>query len=122
MFGLNDPLFTTGYQMTPSLAGFYPNDPTFIALGTEWPGFYSGCLLNDPIFWRVHILPDRPLLLTWSRHIPVTSDRECPPGGALANIYCHLKTKKQNKTKQNKTKQKQKHKQESNYKAAIVGT
>ena len=81
MFGLNDPLFTTGYQMTPSLAGFfYPNDPTFIALGTEWPGFYSGCLLNDPIFWRVHILPDRPLLLTWSRHIPVTSDRECPPG------------------------------------------
>ena len=37
------------------------------------------CLLNDPIFWRVHILPDRPLLLTWSRHIPVTSDRECPP-------------------------------------------
>ena len=40
MFGLNDPLFTTGYQMTPSLAAFYPNDPTFIALGTEWPGFY----------------------------------------------------------------------------------
>ena len=80
MFGNNDPLFTTGYQMTPSLAGFfYPNDPTFIALGTAWPGFYSGCLLNDPIFWRVHILPDRPLLLTWSRHIPVTSDRECPP-------------------------------------------
>ena len=46
---------------------------------TEWPGFYSGCLLNDPIFWRVHILPDRPLLLTWSRHIPVTSNRECSP-------------------------------------------
>ena len=71
MFGNNDPQFS-GF--------FYPNDPTFIALGTEWPGFYSGCLLNDPIFWRVHILPDRPLLLTWSRHIPVTSDRECPPG------------------------------------------
>ena len=67
--------------MTPSLAFFfYPNDPTFIALGTEWPGFYSDCLLNDPIFWRVHILPDRPLLLTWSRHIPVTLDRECTPG------------------------------------------
>ena len=82
MFGLNDPLFTTGYQMTLQFSGlvFYPNDPTFIALGTEWPGFYSGCLPNDPIFWRVHILPDRPLLLTWSRHIPVTSDRECPPG------------------------------------------
>ena len=33
-------------------------------LCTEWPRFYSGCLLNDPIFWGVHILPDRPLLST----------------------------------------------------------
>ena len=74
------PPFYNWLPNDPQFCGFfYPNDPTFIALGTEWPGFYSSCLLNDPIFWRVHILPDRPLLLTWSRHIPVTSDRECPP-------------------------------------------
>ena len=48
MFGLNDPLFTTGYQMTPSLAGFLPQWPYFyytwygmawflLGLFTEWP-------------------------------------------------------------------------------------
>ena len=48
MFGLNDPLFTTGYQMTPSLAGFLPQWPHFyctwygmawflLGLFTEWP-------------------------------------------------------------------------------------
>ena len=59
--------------MTPSLAGFFtPMTCTW----TGWPGFYSGCLLNEPIFWRV--LPDRPLLLTWSRHIPVIGSGHIP--------------------------------------------
>ena len=45
------PLFTTGYQMTPSLAGFLPQWPYFYCTW-ERNGlvFYSGCLLNDPIF------------------------------------------------------------------------
>ena len=35
--------------MTPSLAGFfYLNDPTFIALGTEWPGFLLGLCTEWP--------------------------------------------------------------------------
>ena len=52
MFGLNDPLFTTGYQNDPQFSGlFYPNDPTFIALGTEWPGFYSGCFTEWPPYF-----------------------------------------------------------------------
>ena len=48
MFGLNDPLFTTGYQMTPSFGGFFTpmtllllhlvrNGLVLLGLFTEWP-------------------------------------------------------------------------------------
>ena len=78
LFVLPDPLFANLYPMT-----------AFLQICTQWPPFvYFGVYLpddpflksfvpNDPIF--IPVLWMTPILWTWMRHTPVSSDRECLP-------------------------------------------
>ena len=102
------PYFTTVYPCNdPLLAEFYPNDPTqwaqidvqrrFNVERAHWVlllhlvfgmfSFYSGCLMNDSIFFGIHSLPDRPLLWPWRiRHIYMSLQIGSAPAPGFSDV------------------------------------